>query len=124
MADNLLLPGKEYKEGDAPGELLSELDYQFVQAFGINSVTKDIIRLKVQIEVCEIRVALGQVIMKNQIKVLQKKLERLLSMNSSSPRESKFFVSKEMGYHLNTKEITVYDYYSYVKQIEKMHNNP
>jgi hypothetical protein len=116
-----LLKNKKRLTKHAP-VIFDELYSDFIRTFGVSENYKQYLDKITEIEVAEIDMALtGDLSMETFIDIMKVELEDIkLSTSGSSYIDSAIVVEKSMGFKLNPKEVTVFEYYSYIKSLEKV----
>lgn len=105
-------------------EVVKELQNEFIAIFGIDENYAAFLRKQIQIELLKIRVVkTGDRSLENQIDILEIELEELTNREEDKGlNTATIAVEKWMGFKLDTKKISTFEYYSYIKAIEKATN--
>lgn len=92
---------------------------EFYDEFGLDEKFKEYLKKSIELELLNIQVAKGdksQQIFANIVKI---ELEEMtLEMQKKVYNHGVMHVEKYMGFRLDTKQISTYEFYAYVKQIE------
>ena len=93
---------------------------QIINRFGINEQYLQIINLRQQITCLEVDYYLrGDTSAQTFIEILQQELKEILDVSLPDKNETKSQLEKYLGFKLNLKEISVAEYFTYIKQIQK-----
>lgn len=102
-------------------EIWSKITFEFIEYFGISPHMKQVFETQRKILQLETRVALeNRKDLTALIEIESSKLKKL----SEKENEKKIntvvpFVSKQMGFHIDTKKISTKDFFEYLKMIEQ-----
>jgi hypothetical protein len=96
---------------------------EFIDTFGINEQLRGIIELQNEITIYKIDIALGSKSLEALLKLTQSKLKKKLEKKESKGNLTKVYIEKFLGFRLNEKEVTVYEYYNYIKALENVEKN-
>lgn len=101
--------------------IFDELYSDFIRIFGVGDNYKQYLEKLKEIRLAEIDMVLYQdPSMETFIDILKIELEDIKEAGSGgSYMETAIAVEKNMGFKLNTKEISVFEYYSYIKSLER-----
>ena len=102
-------------------DVVKELQNEFIQTFGIDENYANYLRKQIQIELLKIKILkTGDRIYENDVDILEIELEELTSKEQDKALNSATIsVEKWMGFKLDIKKISTFEYYSYIKAIEK-----
>ncbi len=101
-------------------EKFNSFYYEFLDRYGINDKLSDIIELKNEILINEIELAItGDRFINTIIQLKKEELEKLIEQKVIKTNSSKIAIEKYLGFRINEKEITVVEYYDYLKEIEE-----
>ena len=102
-------------------DVVKELQNEFIQTFGIDENYANYLRKQIQIELLKIKILkTGDRIYENDVDILEIELEELTSKEQDKALNSATIsVEKWMGFKLDVKKISTFEYYSYIKAIEK-----
>ena len=105
-------------------KLVKDLQNEFIATFGIDENYAAYLRKQIQIELLKIRVIKTKDrSLETQIDILEIELEELTNREQDKGLNSTTIaVEKWMGFKLDTKKISTFEYYSYIKAIEKATN--
>lgn len=96
---------------------------EFIDVFGINEQLRGIIELQNEITIYKIDIALGEKSLDALLKLTESKLKKKLEKKESKGNLTKVYIEKFLGFRLNEKEVTVYEYYNYIKALENVEKN-
>ncbi len=96
---------------------------EFIDVFGINEQLRGIIELQNEITIYKIDIALGEKSLEALLKLTETKLKKKLEKKESKGNLTKVYIEKFLGFRLNEKEVTVYEYYNYIKALENVEKN-
>jgi hypothetical protein len=96
---------------------------EFIDVFGINEQLRGIIELQNEITIHKIDIALGEKSLEALLKLTETKLKKKLEKKESKGNLTKVYIEKFLGFRLNEKEVTVYEYYNYIKALENGEKN-
>ena len=102
-------------------KIFDNLYSEFISIFGVSKSYKEYLEKLVEIETAEIdRVLLKDETMQTFIEIMQIELEELKARTmGGSYIDGAIAIEKFMGFKLNQKEVSVFEYYSYIKNLEK-----
>lgn len=102
-------------------DVVKELQNEFIETFGIDENYANYLRKQIQIELLKIKILkTGDRIYENDVDILQIELEELTSKEQDKGMNTATIsVEKWMGFKLDIKKISTFEYYSYIKAIEK-----
>ena len=105
-------------------EVVKELQNEFINTFGIDANYAQYLRKQIQIELLKINVLkTGDRSLETMIDILEIELEDLtVKEEEKGLNSSTIAIEKWMGFKLNSKIISTFEYYSYIKAIEKATN--
>lgn len=122
----VLIDLKEHKEEN-------ELEYkqqfevlynEFLDTFGINDHLKSIIELQNEIVLYKIDIALtGDKSLTALQQLAEQKLQKKIEVKKTSTNLVKVHIEKFMGFRIDEKQVTVYEYYNYLKALENGKEN-
>jgi hypothetical protein len=94
---------------------------EFISIFGVGENYKQYLEKLKEIAIAEIDMVLYKdPSMETFIDIMKVELEEIKNANSGGTyMDTAIAVEKSMGFKLNTKEISVKEYYSYIKSLEK-----
>lgn len=94
---------------------------QFIDAFGINPALEEILTIKRDIAVLTVDMMLEKDrSLINFIEIKERELKALIaSKNQGSVMEVTAYVEKYMQFKINTKEVTVREFYGYINLMKK-----
>lgn len=96
------------------------LQRQLVARFGIAESYSEILELRREIILLELEVAItGDMFPKTFIRPKKDELEELLKKKSSTTDEIKDYLEKYKGFHLSLHQITVAEWFGYIKNYSK-----
>lgn len=101
-----------------------DLQSEFIAVFGIDENYAQYLRKQIQIELLKIQVLkTGDRSLETMIDILEVELEEVTRKEEDKGlNTSVIAVEKWMGFKLDTKKISTFEYYSYIKAIEKAVN--
>ena len=116
-----LLKGSNDKIDERVVDVVKELQNEFIETFGIDENYANYLRKQIQIELLKIKILkTGDWIYENDVDILQIELEELTSKEQDKGMNTATIsVEKWMGFKLDIKKISTFEYYSYIKAIEK-----
>ncbi len=119
-----LLKSKRYKVTEHADKVLTELQNEFFETFGIDENYASYLKKQIEIELLRIKIAkTGDRSHEVFINMLEIELEEVTKKEKGKNlNDNTIAIEKYMGIKLTTKEVTVYEYYSYIKSIEKTIN--
>lgn len=96
----------------------------FIRTFGVSDSYKTYLDKVVEIRIAEIDMILfDDPSMETFIDIMKVELEDIkMSGSGGTYMDTAIAVEKNMGFKLNTKEVSVFEYYSYIKSLEKSVN--
>lgn len=102
-------------------DVVKDLQNEFILTFGIDENYAAFLRKQIQIELLKIKILkTGDRIYENDVDILEIELEELTSKEEDkSINSATISVEKWMGFKLDVKKISTFEYYSYIKAIEK-----
>ncbi len=102
-------------------EVVKDLQNEFITTFGIDENYASYLRKQIQIELLKIKILkTGDRIYENDVDILEIELEELTNKeHDKGINSATISVEKWMGFKLDVKKISTFDYYSYIKAIEK-----
>jgi hypothetical protein len=94
---------------------------EFISIFGVGENYKQYLEKLKEIAIAEIDMVLDKdPAMETFIDIMKVELEEIKNAGSGGTyMDTAIAVEKNMGFKLNTKEISVFEYYSYIKSLEK-----
>ena len=97
------------------------LQNECIDTFGLDNNYKEYLNKKIDIELLKIKISLtGDKSHQIFIDIMEIDLARLSSQEKEKDlNQNTIAIEKYMGFSLDTKKITVFQYYSYIKSIEK-----
>ena len=97
---------------------------EFISIFGVGDSYKTYLDKLKEIRIAEIDMVLfDDPSMETFIDIMKTELDDIKMANSGGTyMDTAIAVEKNMGFKLNTKEISVFEYYSYIKSLEKSAN--
>jgi len=97
------------------------LQSEFIDVFGIDKGYSEILKKEIEIELLRIKISkTGDKSHQIFIEIAERELEVLTApLKDKKINSNTIHIEKYMGFKLNSKEITVFEYYSYIKAIEK-----
>ena len=106
-------------------EIFDNLYSEFISIFGVSDSYKAYLDKIIEIDVAEIDMVLtGDLSMETFIDIMRVELEELKNASSGGTyMDTAIAVEKNMGFKLNSKELSVFEYYSYIKSLEKSTRN-
>jgi hypothetical protein len=113
---------KDYNVNECKNQF-AVLYEEFIDTFGINEQLRGIIELQNEITIYKIDIALGSKSLEALLKLTQSKLKKKLEKKESKGNLTKVYIEKFLGFRLNEKEVTVYEYYNYIKALENVEKN-
>lgn len=118
---NWLLKNPNKKVNIYAAGILKKVKGEFIDVFGIDEKYKTYLDKIRELELIEINIALGGAkSLKNKANMLEIDLEDLLNKEEIQVHNhGVMHIEKYMGFKLDIKSTTVYEFYSYVKEIEK-----
>ena len=98
-----------------------DLQNEFIATFGIDENYASYLRKQIEIELLKIKmVKTKDRSLETMIDILEIELQDVTNKEQSkSLNDNTIAVEKYMGFKLSVKEVTVFEYYSYIKAIEK-----
>jgi len=116
-----LLKGRKRKVTKHAEQVATKLQNEFIDVFGIDENYASYLRKQIEIELLKIKIAkTGDRSHEVFINMLEIELEDVTKKEESkSLNGNTIAIEKFMGFKLIAKEVTVYEYYSYIKAIEK-----
>jgi DNA polymerase elongation subunit (family B) len=101
-------------------ELVKELQNEFISTFGIDENYAQYLRKQIQIELMKINVLkTGDRSLETMIDILEIELEDLTRKEEDRGlNSSTIAVEKWMGFKLDTKKISTFEYYSYIEAVK------
>lgn len=96
---------------------------EFLDKFGINEQLRGILELQNEILVYKIDIALGEKSLEALLKLTEAKLKKKLEKKENNGNLTKVYIEKFLGFRLNEKEVSVYEYYNYLKALENVEKN-
>ena len=102
-------------------DVAKDLQNEFIVTFGIDENYASFLRKQIQIELLKIKILKTKDrIYENDIDILEIELEELTNKEYDKGLNSATIsVEKWMGFKLDVKKISTFEYYSYIKAIEK-----
>lgn len=122
----VLVDLKEHKEKN---ELLYKQQFEvlyneFLDTFGINDHLKSIIELQNEIVLYKIDIALtGDKSLTALQQLAEQRLQKKIEVKKTSTNLVKVHIEKFMGFRIDEKQVTVYEYYNYLKALENGKEN-
>jgi hypothetical protein len=113
---------KDYNENECKNQFALIYE-EFIDVFGINEQLRGIIELQNEITIHKIDIALGEKSLEALLKLTETKLKKKLEKKESKGNLTKVYIEKFLGFRLNEKEVTVYEYYNYIKALENVEKN-
>lgn len=106
-------------------EVVKELQNEFISTFGIDANYAQYLRKQIQIELMKIQVIkTGDRSLETMIDILEIELEDLTRKEEDKGLNTAIIaVEKWMGFKLDSKKISTFEYYSYIKAIERATND-
>jgi hypothetical protein len=93
---------------------------EFYSEFGLDDKFKDYLKKSIELELLNIQVAKGDKSQQIFADIARIELEEMtLEMQKKVYNHGVMHVEKYMGFRLDTKTISTYEFYAYVKQIEE-----
>lgn len=101
--------------------IFDKLYSDFIRTFGVSDNYKEYLDKLKEIEIAKIDMVVeNDRSMETFIEVMEVELEDIKAVTSGGTyMETAIAVEKNMGFKINTKEISVFEYYSYIKSLEK-----
>lgn len=93
---------------------------EFVDAFGVSDTMRSVLELRrdILVETCDMYLNNDRSRL-TFINIKKKELEKILNTQETKGIDNtKGYVEKYLGFRLNSKEVTVKEYYGYVKMLE------
>jgi hypothetical protein len=105
-------------------ELAKELQNEFISTFGVDGNYAQYLRKQIQIELMKINVLkTGDRSLETMIDILEIELEDLTRKEEDRGlNSSTIAVEKWMGFKLDTKKISTFEYYSYIEAVKQATN--
>jgi len=102
-------------------EIFDNIYSDFIRIFGVSKSYKEYLEKLVEIELAEIdKVLNNDEFLQTFIDVMHVELEEIKNRTmGGSYMDAAIAVEKHMGFKLNQKEVSVFEYYSYIKNLEK-----
>lgn len=102
-------------------ELFDKINDEFTDEFGFTDEFREYLRQKKEIEIMKLDFMIsGDKTILTFLEIAQKELEKITKeFEGGTFIEIKVALEKAMGFQINPKETTVYDYYNYIKFIQK-----
>jgi len=103
-----------------PIKAFEDIQRQLVDRFGISENFAEILELRR--EICELQceVAITENRYQNTfIRIKEQELEQLLTVKGATNEELKTIIEKWLGFKLNLQQITISEWYSYLKQFSQ-----
>ena len=122
----VLIDLKEHKEEN---KLLYKQQFEllyneFLDTFGINDHLKSIIELQNEIVLYKIDIALtGDKSLTALQQLAEQRLQKKIEVKKTSTNLVKVHIEKFMGFRIDEKQVTVYEYYNYLKALENGKEN-
>jgi len=122
----VLIDLKEHKEEN---KLLYKQQFEllyneFLDTFGINDHLKSIIELQNEIVLYKIDIALtGDKSLTALQQLAEQRLQKKIEVKKTSTNLVKVHIEKFMGFRIDEKQVTVDDYYNYLKALENGKEN-
>ena len=119
-----VLKDKKDEIDDRVVEVVKELQNEFITTFGIDENYAQYLRKQIQIELMKINVLkTGDRSLETMIDILEIELEDLTRKEEDKGMSgTTIAVEKWMGFKLDTLKISTFEYYSYIKAIERATN--
>jgi len=116
-----LLKNRKHKLTSRKEDVLDLLQNEFIEVFGIDENYSRYLKKQIEIELLKIKIAkTGDKSHQIFIDMLEVELEDVTKREEGKNlRNNTIAIEKYMGFKLTAKEVTVYEYYSYVKALEK-----
>jgi hypothetical protein len=114
-----------HKKGKKPKyslavKLFKKCAKEFYDEFGLDDKFKDYLKKSIELELLNIQVAKGDKSQQIFADIAKIELEEMtLEMQKKVYNHGVMHVEKYMGFRLDTKTISTYEFYAYVKQIEE-----
>ena len=105
-------------------QVTKDLQNEFISTFGIDANYAQYLRKQIQIELMKIQVIkTGDRTLETMIDILEIELEDLTRKEEDKGlNTATIAVEKWMGFKLDSKKISTFEYYSYIKAIERATN--
>lgn len=118
--NQLLKRGKD-KIDDRVVKIAKDLQAEFITTFGIDENYAQYLRKQIEIELLKInQLKTGDRFNETLIEILEVELQDLTSKEEDKGYNSNnIAIEKFMGFKLDTKIVSTFEYYSYIKAIEK-----
>ena len=102
-------------------DIFDKLYSDFISIFGVSDNYKEYLEKVVEIEIAEIDMVLTKDFsMETFIDIMRIELDDLKASSAGGTyMDGVIAVEKNMGFKMDTKKISVFEYYSYVKSLEK-----
>ena len=101
-------------------DAFNEMYCQYIDTFGIGENLQEILRLKNQILSYKIDIALtNDTSIQTFIDIKEIELNGLMDNKGTKTNTAKVAIEKYLGFRLNEKEVTVSEYYNYLKAIQE-----
>jgi len=106
-------------------DVFDKLYSDFIRTFGISDSYKKYLDKITEIGIAEIDMTLtGDLSMETFIDIMRVELKDITDVSGGGTyMDTAIAVEKNMGFKLNVKEISVFEYYSYIKSLEKSASN-
>ena len=100
------------------------LNREFIEVFGVNETYKEHLQLLRDIAILRLeKIIYEDASYQTLIDIKQFELKQLGEAKGATVEEVRAYISKEMGFRIDEKTVTVYEYYSYLKLLEKQNRN-
>lgn len=118
-----LLKDKKKLTKHAPA-IFDGLHSDFIRIFGVSDSYKKYLEKLIEIEVTEIDMVVNKDrSLETFIDIMKIELDEIAPKDDSNYMENAIAVEKFMGFKMNPKEMSVFEYYSYINSIEKSVKN-
>lgn len=116
--DNKYLLKKNKKDDGRGEEAYSELQKSFIAAFGLSDRYKDILKKRLEIVIYGLdKHITGDKTKETFANIAKNELEDMLNQKVPSPEKLKIYIEKQLGFRLNLSKISVYDYFTYAREL-------
>lgn len=104
--------------------IFDELHSDFISTFGVSDSYKTYLEKLVEIEMSEIDMVItGDRSIQTFIDIMKIELAELSPKEDSNYMDNAIAVEKFMGFKMNPKQTSVFEYYSYINAVEKSVKN-
>jgi hypothetical protein len=106
-------------------DIFDKIYSEFIRTFGISDNYKEYMDKIIEIDIAENEMILGgDSSMETFIDIMKEELKDLNASSSNGTYiDTAIAVEKNMGFKLNAKELSVFEYYSYIESLKKSTNN-